>query len=67
MNTLINNQITDSRIGILCREGNTIYYAYINTTYFEHKDIEEVKFTLDMGDRFRKSFNEYLTLKTKKI
>jgi len=41
----------DDRVGILCREGFTIYYAFINGNYFEHPDLEEVEFNLRLSDR----------------
>lgn len=41
----------DPRIGILCREGKTIYYAYLAGRYFEHADLGAVTFQLDVADR----------------
>ena len=58
MNKSDNNKTLDSRIGLLCREGVTIYYAFLNNDrYFEHKEVEEVQFNLDLSDRQLKKLN----------
>ena len=43
----------DPRIGILTRDGVTIYYANLGPSarYFEHKDVDEVVFQLHVSDR----------------
>jgi len=51
-------QNLNPRIGILCREGKTVYYAFLNDRhYFEHSDIGEVEFNLNLSDRQLKRLN----------
>lgn len=45
------NAIKDMRIGELCREGKTIFYAYIDGEYFERRTIEDMEQVLEINDK----------------
>jgi hypothetical protein len=42
---------TDSRIGVLCRKGKPIYYAYaFGGQYYERYTIEDIEMVLELSD-----------------
>lgn len=42
---------TDSRIGVLCREGKPVYYCYaFDRMYYERYTIEDIEMILELSD-----------------
>jgi len=42
---------TDSRIGVLCREGKPVYYAHaFGGVYYERYTIEDIEMVLELSD-----------------